>query len=286
MVAWQRSKEGTHINTSHVTVYVVSDALGETAEFVVRAAASQFFATEMDIVRMPYVNNKQYIREIVAQASQERCILAYTLVVDELRQEMVKAATEHGVATIDIMGPVLQTMSDVANETPKMQAGLLRKLDEEYFRKVEAVEFAVKYDDGKDPRGIAHAEIVLVGVSRTSKTPVCMYLAHKGVKAANVPLVPEVNLPGELFALPPSRIVGLTINPTFLNEIRIERLKTLGLNGNADYASLKRILDELEYSEAVMKKLGCPVIDVTNRAVEETASKVLEIYYRRERHAR
>lgn len=276
-----------HISTenSHVKVYVVSDALGETAEFVVRAAASQFFATEMDIMRMPYVNNKQYIREIVAQASMERCILAYTLVVDELRQEMVDAATEYGVATIDIMGPVLQTMADVANETPQMQAGLLRKLDEEYFRKVEAVEFAVKYDDGKDPRGLTHAEIVLVGVSRTSKTPVCMYLAHKGVKAANIPLVPEVNLPQELFALPPGRVVGLTINPTFLNEIRIERLKTLGLTANANYASLRRILDELEYAEAVMRKLGCPVIDVTNRAVEETASKVLEIYYRRERHA-
>lgn len=130
------------------------------------------------------------------------------------------------------------------------------------------------------------AEIVLIGVSRTSKTPVCMYLAHKGVKAANVPLVPEVKLPEELFALPPGRVVGLTINPNFLNEIRLERLKTLGLTANAEYASLSRILCELEYAEGVMKKLGCPVIDVTNRAVEETASKVLEIYYRRERHAR
>lgn len=281
-------KEGVRILTenSRVRVYVVSDALGETAEFVVRAAASQFYGTEMDIVRMPYVNDRRYIREIVADASKERCIFAYTLVVDELRQEMVNAAAEYGVPTIDIMGPMLQTMSDVARETPQMRAGLLRKLDEEYFRKVEAVEFAVKYDDGKDPRGITRAEIVLVGVSRTSKTPVCMYLAHKGVKAANVPLVPEVGLPDELFALPPWRVVGLTINPNFLNEIRIERLKTLGLTANADYASLRRILSELEYAEAVMKKLGCPVIDVTNRAVEETASKVLEIYYRRERHAK
>lgn len=280
-------KEGALISThnARLKVIVVSDSLGETAEFVVRAAASQFFATEMDIIRMPYVKDRKYLREIVANASQQQCILAYTLVVDELRQEMTKAATAYGVPTIDILGPVLQTMSDVANETPQMQAGLLRKLDEEYFRKVEAVEFAVKYDDGKDPRGIIRSELVLIGVSRTSKTPVCMYLAHKGIKAANVPLVPEVSLPDELFSLPMGRIVGLTINPTFLNEIRIERLKTMGLTSDADYASLKRILDELEYAEAIMKKLGCPVIDVTNRAVEETASKVLEIYYRRERYA-
>lgn len=264
----------------------MSDALGETAEFVVRAASSQFSSTDMDIVRMPYVNNRRYLREIVIKASQERCIVAYTLVVDDLREEMVTAAAELGVPTIDILGPVLETMSEVAQEKPLMRAGLLRRMDEEYFRKVEAVEFAVKYDDGKDPHGIVGAEIVLIGVSRTSKTPVCMYLAHKGVKAANVPLVPEVKLPEELFALPPGRVVGLTINPNFLNEIRLERLKTLGLTANAEYASLSRILCELEYAEGVMKKLGCPVIDVTNRAVEETASKVLEIYYRRERHAR
>lgn len=271
-------------DSSRVKVYVVSDALGETAEFVVRAAASQFCDTEMEIVRMPYIDDRQYIRKIVADASEQRCIFAYTLVVDELRQEMVRAATEYGVPTIDIMGPVLETMSQVAKENPLMRAGLLRKLDEEYFRKVEAVEFAVKYDDGKDPRGIVRAEIVLIGVSRTSKTPVCMYLAHKGVKAANVPLVPEVGVPDELFALPPGKVVGLTINPNFLNEIRVERLKTLGLTANADYASLRRILMELEFAEDIMKRVGCPVIDVTNRAVEETASKVLEIHYRRERH--
>ncbi len=267
-------------------MYVVSDALGETAEFVVRAAASQFSSTQMEIVRMPYVNNRQYVREIVTKAAQDRSILAYTLVVDELREEMIAATNELGVPTIDILGPVLKTMSAVTREKPLMRAGLLRRMDEEYFRKVEAVEFAVKYDDGKDPHGLMAADMVLIGVSRTSKTPVCMYLAHKGVKAANVPLVPEVKLPEELFALPPGRIVGLTINPSFLNEIRLERLKTLGLTANAEYASLARILAELDYAEGVMRKLGCPVIDVTNRAVEETATKVLEIYYRRERHAK
>ncbi|HHW08159.1 MAG TPA: kinase/pyrophosphorylase [Clostridia bacterium] len=267
-------------------VYVVSDAIGETAEFVVRAAASQFFHTEMDIIRVPYVNDPDHIRELVEEAAQFRSLIAYTLVVDELRQEMIRQAEEFGIPTIDILGPMLEIMARVAGEKPAMKAGLLRKLDEEYFRKVEAVEFAVKYDDGKDPRGILRADIVLIGVSRTSKTPVCMYLAHKKVKAANVPLVPEVNPPEELFKLPRHRVVGLTISPHLLNEIRLQRLKTLGLTADADYANMKRILAELEYAESIMKKIGCPIIDVTNKAVEETASKVLEIYYRGERYGK
>lgn len=269
-----------------MVIYVVSDALGETAEFVVKAAASQFFETEMDIIRVPYVNDRQHIKELVEEASHYKSMFAYTLVVDELRQEMISQAQKYGIPTIDILGPMLDTMAQVAGEVPLMKAGLLRKLDEEYFRKVEAVEFAVKYDDGKDPRGIFRADIVLVGVSRTSKTPVCMYLAHKKIKAANVPLVPEVGPPEELYSLPPGKVVGLTISPYLLNEIRLERLKALGLTADADYANMKRILMELEYAEKIMKKIGCPVIDVTNRAVEETASKVLEIYYRGERHGR
>ncbi len=251
-----------------------------------RAAASQFFNTEMEIVRVPYVDDINFIREIVSEAAERRSIIAYTIVVDELKQEIIKAAEEYGISTVDIMGPVLEVMSQAVEESPVKKAGLLRRLDEEYFRKVEAVEFAVKYDDGKDPRGILRADIVLVGVSRTSKTPVCMYLAHKRVKAANVPLVPEVDPPEELFRLPKGKIIGLTIDPSLLNGIRTERLKTLGLTANADYANLKRILLELEYAEGIMKKLGCPIINVTNKAVEETASKILEYYYRGERHGK
>jgi len=167
-----------------------------------------------------------------------------------------------------------------------LKPGLVRKMDEEYFKKVDAIEFAVKYDDGKDPRGILRADVVVIGVSRTSKTPLCMYLAHKGIKAANVPLVPEVAPPEEIFMLPPHKLIGLVIQPAQLNEIRRERLKTLGLTSTADYASMERILKELEYAENIMKRAGCSVIDVTNKAVEETATRVLEIYHRGERLGR
>jgi [pyruvate, water dikinase]-phosphate phosphotransferase / [pyruvate, water dikinase] kinase len=267
-------------------VYVVSDSIGETAEFVARAAASQFNSGQIEIRRVPYVKDPGYISEIVEEASDNKGIIAYTLVLPELRDALVEKAAVYKVPVVDIMGPRIDAISTIAENSPKMKPGLLHKLDEDYFRKVEAIEFAVKYDDGKDPRGIVHSDIVILGVSRTSKTPLCMYLAHKRIKAANVPLVPEVAPPQEVFNLPRNKVIGLTIRPQQLNIIRQERLKTLGLTSSADYASFERILKELDYAEEIMKKVGCPVIDVTNKAVEETASKVLEIYFKGDRNGR
>jgi len=264
----------------------VSDSIGETAESVARAAASQFNSGGVDIHRVPYVHDVHEIEEIVREASALPCIIAYTLVVPELKAAMDREAGKYNVPVVDVLTPMLSALTRVEGQQPRLEPGLVRRTDEEYFRKVEAVEFAVKYDDGKDPRGIVRADVVVIGVSRTSKTPLCMYLAHKGIRAANVPLVPEVAPPEEIYKLPPHRVIGLTIRPQQLNEIRRERLKTLGLTSNADYASMGRILKELEYAEGIMRRAGCSVIDVTNKAVEETASRVLEIYYRGERHVR
>ncbi len=253
---------------------------------MVRAAASQFNGGRVEIRRISYVNDPEEIPEIVAEISRYKSIIAYTLVLPELKAALVREAEKYNIITVDIMTPMLDALTRLEGSPPKLEPGLVRKTDQEYFNKVEAIEFAVKYDDGKDPRGILRADLVVIGVSRTSKTPLCMYLAHKRIKAANVPLVPEVAPPEEIFSLPPHRLIGLTIRPTLLNEIRQERLKSLGLTSNADYASMDRILKELEYAEGIMKKAGCSVIDVTNKAVEETASKVLEIYYRGERHGK
>lgn len=258
-------------------VFVVSDSVGETADFVVKAAVSQFNSGFVDIRRVAFVNNLVHITEIVNEAKDTAAIIAYTIVLEELREALVNEAKKHGVPIVDILGPMVDALAKVSGRSPKMKPGLLRKLDKNYFSKVEAIEFAVKYDDGKDPRGILRADVVIIGVSRTSKTPLCMYLAHKSIKAANVPLVPEVAPPEEVFNLARNRVVGLTIKPELLNEIRQERLRTLGLKSGADYASLERILNELDYADAVMRKVGCPVVDVSNKAVEETASKILEI---------
>ena len=265
-------------------IYIISDSIGETAELVVRAAASQFNSDGFEIRRVPYVNDISEIPEIIEEASQNNSVIAYTLVLPELRNAIALLAAERGVLTVDIMSPMLDALAHLKGSQPKLEPGLVRKMDREYFRKVEAIEFAVKYDDGKDYRGIGRADLVVIGISRTSKTPLCMYLAHKSIKAANVPLVPEVAPPEEIYKLASHKVVGLTINSNQLNEIRRERLKTLGLATSADYANPERILKEIAFAEQVMKKINCPVVDVTNKAVEETASRVLEIYYKGERH--
>lgn len=174
------------------------------------------------------------------------------------------------------MSPLISALADKTGLDPKNIPNVTHRLDEQYFRKVEAVEFAVKYDDGKDPRGLLYADVVLIGVSRTSKTPLSMYLAHKGIKAANIPLVPEVTPPRELYEVPRNKVFGLILGPEKLNQIRSERLKTLGLGAFADYANLNRIMEELDYAKQIMKKIGCVIIDTTNKAVEETASVILQ----------
>ncbi|MBM7855790.1 regulator of PEP synthase PpsR (kinase-PPPase family) [Desulfohalotomaculum tongense] len=262
---------------------MLSDSVGETAELVAKAAVSQFNHGSVEIKRIPYVNSISDIHDVVEEAAGQNCIIAYTLVLPELREALVQEADRNNIIVVDIMGPLMNALGNITKKSPILEPGLVHRLDEEYFRKVEAIEFAVKYDDGKDPRGIIKADLVIIGVSRTSKTPLCMYLAHKRIKAANVPLVPEVSPPEEIFKIPSSKVIGLTVSPQQLNVIRQERLRTLGLTSHADYASMERILKELDYAEKIMKKIGCVTIDATNKAVEETASKVLEHYYRSQR---
>ncbi|WNF21203.1 pyruvate, water dikinase regulatory protein [Mesobacillus jeotgali] len=258
-------------------VYVVSDSVGETAEFVVKAVATQFNGGQVDIRRNSYVEDEEDIEDVIMVAKQGRSIIAYTIVVPSLKAYLDKRAQEEGIYAVDLLNPLMNAFEKKFNKEPNHRPGMMRKLDDEYFRKIEAIEFAVKYDDGRDPRGILRADIVLVGVSRTSKTPLSMYLAHKRYKVANVPIVPEVKPPDELFQVPRSKCVGLIISPDKLNEIRTERLKALGLGARANYASYERILEELDYAEKIMKRVGCPVINVSNKAIEETAGLILDI---------
>lgn len=268
------------MTSSNPVIYVVSDALGETAEFVSRAAAAQFSGVRTRIRRVPYVRDESHLDEIMEEALYEKAILVYTLVLQELRLYLEQKAIEKGLQIIDILGPLIDALSKQTGLDPSHIPNITHRLDEQYFRKVEAVDFAVKYDDGRDLRGALYADVVIIGVSRTSKTPMSMYLAHKGIKAMNIPLIPEVQPPEELFQISPQKIVGLNIRPDALNQIRTERLKTLGLGTVADYASLERIMLELEYAKGIMEKIGCPIIDATNKSVEESASIVLEILFK------
>lgn len=256
-------------------IYVVSDSVGETAELVVKAATSQFSSFDIEVRRVPYVEDTGTLKEVVNLAKVNKAIVGFTLVVPNLREFLLKEAEKENVIAIDIIGPMIDKMQEVYQKAPREEPGLIHKLDEEYFKKIEAVEFAVKYDDGRDPRGILKADIVLIGVSRTSKTPLSQYLAHKRLKVANVPLVPEVEPPEELYKVSPEKCFGLKISPDKLNHIRKERLKSLGLKDSASYANVERIQEELEYFEKISKKIGCKVIDVSNKAVEETANVIL-----------
>jgi regulator of PEP synthase PpsR (kinase-PPPase family) len=259
-----------------ISIYAVSDSLGETAEQVAKAVMKQFDIADFDIKRFSYINDKEAIDILIERASKENSFIVFTLVVEELRDYLAEKAFENNIGAVDIMTPVLLPLVKQLGLSPKQEPGLLRKLDEKYFKKVEAVEFAVKYDDGKDTRGILLADIVLIGVSRTSKTPLSMYLAHKNIKVANIPLVPEVTLPEELKLISPKKIIGLILNVENLNKIRKERLKAMGLRDTANYANMERIFEELEYARKIMKDLNCKVIDTTDKAVEETASIILD----------
>ncbi|MGG4000132.1 pyruvate, water dikinase regulatory protein [Anoxybacillus kestanbolensis] len=264
-------------------VYVVSDSAGETAELVVKAAASQFQGALVQFRRVPYVEDVGTLSEVVTLAKMNRGIIVFTLVIPEMRQFLLAEAAREGVPVYDIIGPLIEQMEQLFQMAPRCEPGPVRVLDEDYFRKIEAIEFAVKYDDGRDPRGILRADIVLIGVSRTSKTPLSQYLAHKRFKVANVPIVPEVDPPEELFQVSPKKCFGLKISPEKLNEIRRERLKSLGLDDRAIYANIDRIKEELQYFDEIVKKIGCEVIDVTNKAVEETANVIMNIMRKREK---
>ncbi len=259
-------------------VYIVSDSIGETAKGVVQAAASQFNSGKVNIEKFSYIKTEEDIKRVISQVSRDgKGLIVYTLVTPGLADIMSRYATEAEIFSVDVLGPMMSALSNLYDKKPKLEPGLLHRLDQEYFNRVEAIEFTVKFDDRNDAKGIREADVVLVGVSRTSKTPMCIYLGYRGLKAANIPLVPEVDPPKELFQNPDGKIVGLTIDPLLLNEIRLERLRYLGLDTRAQYASIQRINQELEYAENMMARIGCPVVDVTNRSIEESANEVLRL---------
>lgn len=262
---------------NNLTVFIISDSVGETGDLVTKAAISQFRPGMQDtkIQRFPHIESKEQLTEIVHLAVEQNAMIIYTLVKETMRLFLNGMCQKRNIPCVDLMGPILDILGDTLQVEPLEEPGLVRKLDDDYFQKIEAIEFAVKYDDGRDPRGLLKADIVLIGVSRTSKTPLSQFLAHKRFKVANVPLVPEVEPPEELFLVDPAKCFGLVISPEKLNSIRKERLLALGLNDGANYAKLERINEEILHFKKVVDRIGCQVIDVTNKAVEETANDII-----------
>ncbi|NUN15756.1 MAG: kinase/pyrophosphorylase [Myxococcales bacterium] len=265
-------------------VFVVSDSTGETAERLVRAVLLQFARSEIEVVVFPRVRKIADVTEIVVRAGREAALIVYTLVDPLVRERMVSLAEENNVETVDPIGQLMARLASVLGTAPSGTPGIMPSLDEDYFRRIEAVEFSVKHDDGQLPQGLARADIVMVGLSRTSKTPLSTFLAQRGYKVANVPVVLGIPLPRELDEIPQHKIYGLIIDLASLVRIRRARLKQLNMPLDSDYGMREHILKELKYAREIFRNHPAwPVLDVSQKAIEETASIIFWIKRERER---
>src|SRR6266536_2417201 len=267
-----------------VELHVVSDSTGETATRLVHALEAQFPDQPFEEIRHPMVETVEDLQAAVQRARGRPAVVVYTLVERELRDAMRNLCRRARLHYCDLLGQPIEAVAKVSGTAARMQAGGRHLLDETYFRRMEAIEFAVKYDDGM-AGGLDEADIVLVGVSRTSKTPLSIYLGYLGHKVANVPIVKGIEPPKELFELDPAKIVGLTIHADRLAEIRRARVRNLGAN-NRRYAELTEVYDELDEAAAVQRRLGCPVIDISELSIEETAQRILRAVERRKARRR
>ncbi|HEX9899809.1 MAG TPA: pyruvate, water dikinase regulatory protein [Candidatus Methylomirabilis sp.] len=256
-------------------ILIVSDATGRTAEMVVRAALVQFQGAEVHLSIRPHVRTVEAVRAAVRAASKVRGLIVHTLVSPELRSVMLTEGRAGEVPTIDLLGPLFLRLEDLLRLQPTAKPGLFRDLTQEYRHRFEVVEFAVKHDDGQEPRGLLQADVVLVGVSRTSKTPLSMFLAGRGLRVANVPVVYKLSLPEELTRVDARRVVALTIKPERLLELRRARLQQMETPPKFPYADPRQIWAELEYARELFARGGWATVDVTDKSIEEVAVEAL-----------
>jgi hypothetical protein len=267
-----------------VELHVISDSTGETAARLVLALEAQFPDQPFEEIRHPRVEAVEDLALAVNRAKGRPAVLVYTLVKPEWRDEMRRLCRRAKVHYCDLLGHPIDAVARVSGQAARMTPGSRPPLNSLYFKRIEAIEFAVKYDDGVG-RGLQQADIVLVGVSRTSKTPLSMYLGYLGQKTANVPIVKGIEPPPELFRVDAAKIVGLTIDAERLADIRFARAQNMGA-GKKQYAELLKIYEELEHAAEIHRRLGCPVIEVSELSIEETAHRVVRIVEQRKVEAR
>lgn len=261
-----------------LTIVIISDSTGETAINYMKSVTSQFPDLETRIIRKPDIKTKAEIDQIMDELDKD-CVIVITVANKELALHVRERAKEADLTVLDILSYGINKFEKLTGRKAIRKAGLTRTLSRGYFKMIDAIEFAIKYDDGKDPRGFLESDIVLVGVSRTSKTPTTMILATKNFRVSNLPLVPESKLPQELFEVDPDRVIGLVIDPDKLSNIRAERTKTMGIVGESKYFDKERIREELAYAKEVFKDLDCKVIDVTENTIEQTATEIVQYYF-------
>ena len=252
----------------------MSDSTGETAARLVQALEAQFPEQEFEEVRHARCESIADLERAVTTARGHAAVVVYTLVDPEMLDAMRRLCRRARVHYSDLLGHPIDAVVRVSGQAARMTPGSRAPLNPAYFRRIEAMEFAVKYDDGV-PAGLHEADVVLVGVSRTSKTPLSIYLGYLGYKAANVPLVKGIEPPKELFTIDQSKVVGLTIDAQRLSEIRGERIRWM--RGDRKYAELEEIYDELEYAQRIHRRLGCPVIEVSELSIEEISHRIIRV---------
>ncbi|MBH9989259.1 MULTISPECIES: pyruvate, water dikinase regulatory protein [unclassified Lactobacillus] len=259
-----------------VNIIIISDSAGDTAFNNAVAAAAQFPDAQITYRRYPFIINKEKLEETFEEIIQyPNLLLIYSLVKDEMQIPVIRFVREHHIQSVDILSPAIESIQKLTGLKPEQKIGAQHKMNQKYFDRISAMEFAVMYDDGKDPKGFLEADVVLLGVSRTSKTPLSLFLANKNLKVANLPLVPDTHIPKEIYQIDPKKIIGLTNDLSVLNEIRRERMISYGLSPDTSYSNTDAIKKELDSAQKLYDKLGCFVINVAHRSIEETAAIIM-----------
>ena len=258
-------------------IFVVSDATGATAEHVLRAALAQFEAGDVKVERRPEVRTIEQIGQIVDEARQTGAMLVHTLASTDLRRAIYLRATEQRIHSVDLLGNVLSDLSRFLGASPGGVPGGLHGFDESYYRRTDALTFVVKHDDGLALDDLGRAEIIIVGVSRTSKTPLSIYLAVRGYFVANVPILPGVDPPGELLKIDQRKVVALRMDPNRLCHIRHQRLRSFRDDARQAYTDPRLVQQEVAYADEIFQRASWPVVDMTLKSLEEVAVEVVSL---------
>jgi regulator of PEP synthase PpsR (kinase-PPPase family) len=263
------------LQSKALTIVILSGSTGRTCDEVIQAALAQFDEPDVNIVRETKVRTIRAAVRAVKYAAEHNAVICHSIVAPKIRQAVVQETERLGVPTIDILGPVLTVMEDHLGQAPRLRPGLSYQLRKQNFDRVDAVNFTLAHDDGCGLADLAKADVVLVGVSRCSKSVTCFYLAYRGIRAANVPLIPGCEPPAELLSLPSKKVVGLTMNANRLRSLREARIQTMGKANFDKYGNLQEINEELKYATALMAKHSWRRIDVSYMSVEEVAKDIV-----------
>jgi [pyruvate, water dikinase]-phosphate phosphotransferase / [pyruvate, water dikinase] kinase len=259
-----------------LTLFTVSDGGGATAEAVADAVTVQFPGVEFTIRRFPGVRTRDQVLTAVQEAERHNGVIVHTIVMTEIRRLLLRECRQRGLDHIDLIGPLMGQVSQKVEMRPLLRPGVSRGLSDDYFQRIEAIQYTVQHDDGQGIDALDEADIVLVGVSRASKTPLSVFLSMRGWKVANVPIVLGVEPPAILYEIDQRKIVGLTISKVELEQIRRNRVELLGTGDGGEYADPEKIAEELAYCRRIFRRgYPWPIVDITGKSIEESAKEVI-----------